>query len=897
MSPALAQEAEDETKVQDTIVVTGSLIKRDGYDDRSPVQVIDREEFDAQGFATVTDIARNLTVNSGSVLVAETGDLTGVAQFNIRGLGLGSTLTLINGRRGGISPVSDGGGNEFFDINQLPLSMIQRIDFQTDGASATYGSQAVSGVANIITRRGFEGFELSARFEDATNQAGSISFAAGNSFDRGFLNAYGTYYKQTRNDRTDLGFLQERILPLVSSTGQPGSYVGAVTDPTSGVISRLSTSTIADPNCEAAGGILSGSRCHFDFSDQLSVIPEEDRLQFFSEGEYELTDSVTFYGEASFSRNRVKRTQGPGLYQNGLVDNGAIFVPGDHPFNFFVADPAASTGIRYVDPSEWDNAIHTGVDVVAIARPLGEELNGKGNADDRLIALDYWRGVAGLSFDLNDSWTADVSYQYAVGEREFTAPFNFIADNINQLAIDGLWNPFGSAQGTPHLVSPKDGVSVAGNTDSIMDQLSTTEVALNKSQQYTVDGVVTGDLFELPSGAVAAAFGAQYRAEEFSFTPDPLKAAAGSESRDPQFGASGEQSVYSIFGETILPVTDQLELQVALRFEDYGDQGGTTTDPKIALRYQPADWLALRGSYGTSFQAPTARQTSAQISRQVFDDPVSIDPGTGGFVCGASRTQISGELRVAGGEGLKPQSARNFNLGAIFNPASGLKFSVDYFNFDYEDLITPDEGAQAIIENDCADDGIPNDPRVERDASGAIRRVNSSFINTGQVKTDGIDLGADYTFSAGEFGDINLATRASWINKFEVRENDDAVAFDAVGSRNFRNQFRSLPEWRVNFTGMWFRGPHRITGTVRYIDSYLNDQNDEQIDSSTTLDLQYALELEGLFSEKPTNFSIGANNVFDKDPPTLGDGVRPGYDEEVHSIRGRILYVSVTQAF
>ncbi|MCO7237429.1 TonB-dependent receptor domain-containing protein, partial [Cobetia sp. Dlab-2-U] len=516
------------------------------------------------------------------------------------------------------------------------------------------------------------GLELSARYEDASNQAGSISFAAGNSFDKGFLNAYGTYYTQTRNDRSDLGFIRDRILPLTSSTGQPGSYVQAVTDSTTGNISRFSTSTVPDPNCEAAGGILSGSRCRLDFSDQVSIIPEEDRFQFFSEGEYELADNVTFFGEASFSRNRVKRTQGPGLFQNGLVDNGAIFVPGDHPFNFFVADPSAAAGIRYVDPAEWDNAIHTGVDVVAIARPLGEELNGEGNADNRLISLDYWRGVAGLSFDLSDTWSADVSYQYAAGEREFNAPFNYIADNINQLALDGTWNPFGSAQGTPGLVSPKDGTSVAENADSVINQLSTTEITLHKSEQYTIDGVVTGDLFELPSGTVAAAFGAQYRAEEFSFTPDPLKAAAGSESRDPQFGASGEQDVYSFFGETIVPVTDALELQVALRFEDYGDQGGTTTDPKIALRYQPTEWLALRGSYGTSFQAPTARQTSAQVSRQVYDDPVSIDPGTGALVCGMGRTQISGELRVSGGDNLKPQSARNFNLGAVFSPASGL---------------------------------------------------------------------------------------------------------------------------------------------------------------------------------------------------------------------------------
>ena len=142
------------------IVVTGSNIQRTGYSAISPVQVKNRDEMLAEGAKTITDFAINLPVNIGSEFQTESGDLIGTAQFNLRGLGLGSTLTLIKGRRGGISTVADGGGNQFFDINQLPMSMIERVEFLTDGASAVYGSQAVAGVANIITRSNFEGLEF-----------------------------------------------------------------------------------------------------------------------------------------------------------------------------------------------------------------------------------------------------------------------------------------------------------------------------------------------------------------------------------------------------------------------------------------------------------------------------------------------------------------------------------------------------------------------------------------------------------------------------------------------------------------------------------------------------------------------------------------------------------------
>ncbi len=898
-----AQENRNVTTLEE-IVVTGSLITTGNMNQRAPVEIVDQEDILNSGYTSTFDIAKDLVSNSGSILSSDTGTLAGVGQFNLRGLGLGSTLTLINGRRAGISAIADGGGNEFFDITQLPLSMIERVEFLKDGASSTYGSQAVSGVANIITRSNFEGLELSVGTSDSVNPLSSISFASGSSGDKWKFNAYGTYSKQDRGDRSDYDFIVDRLGGrlqgvdiaegsagrLTSSTGAPGSYVGAVTDPTTGMVSPFSSSTTPDVNCEAAGGILVGARCRHDFFDQVSVIHEEERTQLFTEYEYQISDSVTLFGETHISNNQIDRTSGPGLFQNGLVDTGAILIPSNHPFNFYVNDPSSDTGITYIDPSQWDNSVHTATDVVCICRPLGDSFNGEGNAPSRRLDIDYVRTLVGASIDLNDVWSAEVWIQRAEATRDENVSFNYIADSVNGAALSGAWNPFGSALATPGLVSPKDGVSTAGNSESVLNSLYTNETTNYEANQTTIDVVVTGELFELSGGAVGVAFGAQYRDEDFSFTPDPLKAIGAASSPSIANPSSGEQEAIAVFTEALLPVTEDLEVQLALRYEDYGDTGGDTVDPKFAFRYSITPSLALRGSFGTSFQAPTTRQVSETISRQVFQDSAVVNPVTGALECGAGGVDISAELNVTGGPGLSPQSSENLNLGAVLQLDNGLDVSLDFWSFDYEDLIAQGQSGQSIVDNDCAD-GIPDDSRIERDGGGNIRRVNSLFNNTGNVATDGVDLGTRYGWDVND-GLFSLTSQLSYINKFEVT--DDGVTFDAVGSRNNNNQFSSLPQLRANLGGSWSNGTHTVSATARFIDDYLNDANDETIDSFTTLDLNYAYTTGG---DSPLTIRVGANNVFDEEPPTMGQGQRPGYDNTVHDVRGRILSLSITKKY
>jgi len=895
--PAFAQT--DEDNALDEVVVTGTHIRRSGFDERQPVQIIDREDILDQGATNLLDIAIYLPVNTGSIVTQEVGFLVGTSQFNIRGLGTGSTLTLINGRRAGKSAVADENGNQFFDINQLPLSMISRIDVQTDGASVTYGSEAVGGVVNIITRKGFEGVELQLRAGTSSNEEWSISMASGVSNDRGSMNLYATYYDQTQNIRGDFDFLEERIngdgdilnSNLLSGSGAPGTYELALLDANGGYLGD-SGPLFADPDCEAAGGFLRGDgRCRYSFFNQATVVPEERRLQAFAELEYDLSDALKAYAEISYSQNEVERTTGPQLYRNGLA-GGNMLIPGDHPFNFFVADGAGS--ITYIGPDAWDNNINVGVPLTCNCRPLGAEHNADGSIYNRISEYNYFRALGGVQYDFANDWYIDVSYVHNRSEFDRERPYQYIAAAMNSALLNGTFNPFGTRVANPSLVSPKDGVSVAGFDRDDFDEWQYADKVTAAAEQTVIDAVIAGDWLDVSGGPVGWAFGAQYRDETFIQRLDALTA-SGQGSR-PDISAQliqGEQDVYAVFAETLLPVTDSFELSLAARYEDYG-AAGTTTDPKLAARWAVNDSVAFRTSFGTSFQAPSVRQKSSSTASVFIDDPASVDVN-GNLVCVNAGVSQGISFTVTGSDDLSPQSAKNFNAGIVFG-SDAFQFSADYWSYDYTDLVRPGGSAQSIVSQDCADDGIPNDPRIVRESAGAIRSVTSSFINTGQVETDGVDFQATYEFGESRVGSFDLQLGATYVSSFDI-SNADGTVTDGAGSRNFNTPFSSVPEWKGNVQLRWSSDKHSALAAARYISSYENDQNDTNIDSWTSVDFRYSYSFGEQTFVNRTDVSVGVRNAFDSDPPSIGTGTRPGYDDRVHSVRGRFVYAELIVGF
>ena len=929
--------AQEEERLEE-ITVIGTNIRRDStFENDKPVQIVGQEDITRIGASQPVDLLKELTVNTGSRSSDETGNSNGASQINIRGIGFGSTLTLLNGRRAGISAISDSSGNDFVDINQFPLSAIKRIDVLTDGASAIYGSQAVAGVANIVTRKGFEGFEVSLDYRDSNTESASISFAAGHAFDRGTFNVYGTYYNQEGRSRGQIDFLQERLNgngnpangSLVSSTGSPGTYFRTVDDGNGG-LGRVVSTRFADPDCVAAGGLFrpgqepanpiqaQGATCRLSFFDQVSPIREEERFQLFTEFDWNFNDNIKFFHENHFSQNTATGITGQAFIGNGTATGGGFIIPGDHPFNFFVDD--GNGGLLYAGPDAFAaNPNLQAVDLVGTFRPFGAIASGAnveafqdlyGN-QERRTEFNYFRFVNGLEFELSNNWYASVSHSYSLNRFVDGEGGTFAADQLDAALRNGSFNPFGTAITNPGLISPRDGASTSFNEPEDVAQFLTRETNIGETKESVVDFIASGPLLETQFGQIDIAVGAQHRSIDQRFVPDSLTGAAEANSSARQFIIEGSQSVLAVFAEAIIPFHDVAELQVAVRHEDYGGTVGSTTDPKIGLKVNANDWLTFRGSWGTSFQAPTIRQTARAVSSGFLDDPASAGPGPQNAVCVDRGIAASVPIIVEGSESLVPQSADSLTLGAIFDIGESAQLSVDLWSYDYEGVIAQGQSAQAIVNADCADDGVPNDPRINRDGAGFIQSVLTSFENVDDVEATGVDVAFRYDHDAGRFGYLTLNTNLSYIDKIELNG-----TVDAVGSRNFSNFLGPQPEIRTNSSLSWLSGNHNANLTLRYVDSYENDQsNNAEIESYTTLDFQYGYTFAGLIGDGETGLSIGINNVFDEDPPALrtadangniiteaqqpiGFVNRPGYDDRSGvNLLGRTVYVRFKHSF
>jgi len=900
VSTASAQDS-----ANDVIVVTGSIVrtKSQDFETPSPIQTLDQTLIKNTGAVRVQDLFKGLTVNSGSQVANRQNALQGVSQFSLRGLGIGSTLTLVNGRRAGLSPVSDATGQLFTDANAYPVNMIERIDVLTDGASATYGSEAVAGVVNVITRKNFEGAEITGEYRTSTHDSFQVGAAVGHGFDKGHFSVFGTYYNQGGNFRGDIDIINDADQAdggragsglgreFSSGTGSPGRIQLADDVDGDGIFTRFGN-TLPDPDCAAAGGIVDGSNCRYPFINQRRIIAEEERIQIFSQFDYEISDHIRVDAEASFSRNEITDAIGGAVLRGAAntVQNGGFLVRADNPFNFFINDGGT---LRVATAAEAADPTTVYADVITRQRPLGAAFDGDcESADDFFCAADIdtvfdnLRLSGGLEFELNENWFINSSVTFADNSYVRSQPRDF--DGVDfQAAIDaGLWNPFGSAIANPTGIA-RDGVSTFGNTPEDLLLFSNTITERGNVSQIVLESILSGTTgFELPGGPVSVAVGSQYRELGFDFTPDGRRQ-SGDNGRGEVESAIPRttQDVYAIFGEAIIPATEQLEVQVALRYEDYGDQGGDTIDPKISAKFDINDQFAIRGSWGTSFQAPSIRQVSGAVGSAGVTDPLLGDAG-GSF---------NVTVFTSGSPDLTSQSASNFNVGAIWRSDFGLDISGDFWTYNYKDLILPGGSAQSIIDAD------PNGPAVQRDGAGQLNAVFTGFENRGDADAQGFDINARYTPDWWSFGDMTFDASTTVVTKFESTEfaGLDGMG-DLLGSRNNGNAFGSVPDFKFNLGATLSKDAHQANVSLRHIGGYTDDQQGNPIDSQTTIDARYALTLDGLFGgflgdNSSTTFTIGAVNLFDVDAPRIEE--RPLFDTEVHDPRGRQFYVGFRQGF
>lgn len=826
-----------QTPALEEVVVTGSHIRRKSqFDTPSPLSVVDRADMLDQGASTVVDVIKNLPENSGAEFQVDnlTQPLTsGTSNINLRNLGLGSTLVMINGQRHTLSAVAATDGSSFVDTNSLvPFIALDRIEVLKDGAAATYGSDAVAGVVNFMTRDDFEGVEIQAKYQSVDTGSHSDSelgviWGGGN--DTTHLVLAASYFDRDPLQSNEREFTEGTAL---SSLGQPGTFL-------------TSEGFQVDPACGVSGGFVRASGfCGFDYSPYFDLSPEEQRWQAFGKLTHDFSETTTGTLEVSYADTEVKVIASPSF-----------------PFStFFPTVPAHNPG------NLW------GEDAQFFGRVLGAD------AGPSVAVNEYETArIAGSldgSFSAGWYWTLNTSYS----EQEVFYDKGDVLQERAVAALEGRGGPNNDQYWNP-LYDEKDDPAV------IADMFGSTGLR-GETSLYTVDGIVSGDLMEISSGTVQAAFGVHYRDEELShdWSDDFNNRAFLNLFGGPDY--SGSRDVYALFGEFAIPLGDTLDMQVSARYEDYGS-GLDSLDPKLALLWRPSEQWSVRGSVGTAFRAPSLFQTIAtQATQANMYDPLSD-------------STVYRSVQTVGNPDLEPEEADVFNTGVTWAPTDALELSLDYWYFKYDDLIVkqiPDVVvAQEVADTQAGLQGTDAQQRVIREAaSGLITFVKTDFINASSAETDGLDLSWSYRFAPQGMGDFRFGGTWTWMNRYDLQEGPDSPEIDAVGSRNRLNFARSMPEWQGNINLSWMQDAHSAAAYLRYTDSYVDDGNNTKIDSHATLDLRYAYEIEQLGAGSAT-LAVGAINVTDEDPPTVIDLL--GYDTKVHDPRGRMFYLNVTYAF
>ena len=864
--------AQNDTSSLEEVVITGSYIKGRGTDEASPVDVLDSDYIQKQGALTIGELTQKLSVSSGTENNPDSftsGETQGTSNVNLRGLGLTSTLVLVNGKRQTIAAAVANDGSVFVDTATIPMAALERVEILKEGSTATYGSDAVAGVVNFILRDDFEGVEVTAGHQTTASDSqttSDISVLAGfNMGDKTNMIIAGSFLQQDPLSSADRSYT---TINAVSTLGRSFLNLGGLAPGLPVVIDGTGAyegtygpgETIPDANCEANGGILSGGfvpslggqKCGFLYGPRFNLVNEEERTNIYTAITHEMDNGVTVRGELGFAKNEVLDNPQSPSYP---ALNFPTIAPGQagSPFNGFV---------------RW------------YGRPLGAEAPSPlapRNSETLRASLD-------LSGSLDDgAWDWNASVTYSENDREAYQP-DTIASRLTA-ALAGQGGVSGTE--TFNIFDPSQ------NSAELIDHLSATTYTNRQTELTVADLVVSGPWFDFGTEGrtVNLAYGAQFRNESYAVNRNDIY----TQRPDPQTGELQDvdliflgggapvdvsRDAFAAFAEASVELTDSLVMNIAARYESLDTD--SSFDPKMSFRWQAADNVVVRGSMSTAFREPSlVQQYNVGTSLQGLVDPLS-----------GSSSALFVRVRAEGSTDLKPETSTNTNFGVVWSPSENLDLRVDYWKFDYEDVITI-ENAQGKLNAE------PDGDAVSR-VNGVLNGMQVAYINAATVETDGIDVAADWSVSAGDAGEFGLQLAYSRFMSYEIPDGAGGVR-DVVGSFNHDNFVRSMPESKWNLTADWERGNHSASMVVYTVDSYSTGRAvpasaqalgfSSGIDQWSTIDLAYNYNFN--MGNTAAVITVGAKNITDEEAPAVYDAANFSYDPKQHDPRGRMYFARV----
>ena len=880
--PLLAQETAEVGKM-DRVEITGSAIKRIEAETALPVQVITSKDIAKQGLTTAAEIvarlsasANNLT-DGGSVGYGGFRDQMGFNGANLRGIGVSSTLVLLNGRR--MANFASPGDSSGVDLNSIPAAAIQRVEVLLDGASAIYGSDAIGGVINFITRKDYRGIEVNASAGDSREGGGgkrSASLAGGvGDLSRNGFNLFGVLdlQKTSSLNASQRKFIQELDIPgrlpdLLSSAGFPGNMRlsssqrdALITDGFSAngksVISTRTVNPAAATGCNPPGtlylpdGIGGVDGCTFDYMRDIEIYPKSTKSSLFGRGVFDLGQGHQLFAEAALSRSRTFYTGTPNRLD---ADIDVALVPA-----------LAGTSLARLPAGDEDR-------VITVRTRLVEA----GMRTSELVSTGR-RYVVGVMGDLG-GWDYEAAFNHStstVSDRDHQGYMNEAM--IRAGFADGKLNPFGRSSAAG--LALYDAAQIRG------------EVRHAQGTMNSVDFKASSSIAKLSGGDLALALGGELRRERQVYHQSEALAndlILGETSQGPEAEFGRARNVGGVFAEVSAPVTKQLELQGALRYERYQVTGGALS-PKLGLRYAPAKELLLRGSVGSGFRAPSLSdlyRPVSQSSSATLVDPVCMAADASNTVTDCSDVWTTYQYSNAK---LKPEKSRQFSFGAVYEPRPGVSVNLDYWNIEKRNLIS-NLGVDVILSNLDKYGSL-----VHRREDSWIDHIDLVKENRGRQKIAGLDLGVALSGLKSDLGTWGLRLNGTLTLDSKQQTGDGDPYVSNLG--HFIND-GVVQRWRHTATLDWERGDFSAALTnsylARYTDQTIVGKPDRRVGAYSLWDLTGAWSV-----SRALTLRAGVKNLFDTSPQFSQQAwfYLSGYDPSYTDPRGRFAYVSVQYRF
>ena len=864
-SPA-ADQPTGATAEAERIIVTGSNIPTAQEVGPNPVLNINRDLINKSGERTAEQLIKALPVaNGGGVPISnnETGFTPGASAISLRGLGPQNTLVLIDGRRIAPYPIGNGGTSAFFDLRSIPEAAIESIEILKDGASTTYGADAVAGVVNIKLRHDYKGAEATIEYgntldKDASLYRASIIFGVGD----GNTNVSGVmnFFHQNSIFNKDRGYSQRP--PFLSSNSTPENLqvtfesVAAAGAGAQAAAAGFGPGDIFFAHAPyGSNGFSSptqyvysaGRSSVFNFNTYSSSFPEQENYGGFVNFSHKLFgEQMVLYGDLFYQNTTSHGELAPGATGNFQTPGSVtLAIPPNTPNPGGDATPTGLGGPTYAETGVTPGAFNP-------FNPFNQIISGGSRArlfefGNRLFdnETDAFMATVGLRGDklFDGTWGYDAGFRYSNvkatsgSSQTSTSRFNQIinqADAVFQpggaLAGGTAFNPFGDAE---------QGGTIATNVADV-NYAVVHPKDVDTSELATLDlNIYTTELFKLPAGGVGFAFGGQFRREQLTQDVDQINIDADVPGNSPAASTNAGRKDYAFYAEADIPIFSPtfsvpgfyaLNLTAAMRYEAFENNDTNVLVPKFGIRWQPIDeTLTIRATIGEGFREPSLIELYASpvsglaASRDILPNSLG---GPATPVGDPTRNEPETPVVVTSSPALTPEDSRSFSAGVVYTPkfVPGLTLSVDVWDLEETGQVVQSL-TQDVLQrefNGLAGTGPGLNPgeRVERDAAGNIQRIFTPFINSGNTTANGIDFGLQYTYPTS-WGTFTSYTNASWLNSYQSATAVGATQTEFAGVTTDPGASNDgFIKWRGISRLDWSWNGFDVLGTVRYIDGF-----------------------------------------------------------------------------